>query len=124
MEQGISTQSYIDRSMDAVRAQNDARFSDVLSEVRAINVKLDHVPTTRAMIGSIIGGIVAAVTIGIGVMALFGASFNSGFSLSNIRATEERIDREQNERIDGILTRMDAFIASQEPVPTQPSPQQ
>ncbi|WP_313534527.1 hypothetical protein [Haematobacter sp.] len=36
-----TTQAYIDRSMDAVRAQNDARFAEVLSRIDSLSSGLE-----------------------------------------------------------------------------------
>lgn len=41
MQDGISTQAYIDRSLDAVRAQNDSRFSEMISEIRVMRSDMD-----------------------------------------------------------------------------------
>lgn len=37
MDQNFTAKDYIDRSMDAVRAQNDARFAEMMTEIRSLH---------------------------------------------------------------------------------------
>lgn len=41
MDDAPTTKDYIDRSMDAVRAQNDARFAEMLSEIKSVHVDMN-----------------------------------------------------------------------------------
>lgn len=49
MDREVTTKDYIDRSMDAVRAQNDVRFAEVLAEVKNFHADMS---TQFASIGS------------------------------------------------------------------------
>jgi hypothetical protein len=124
----MNEKDYIDAKVDAVRAQNDARFSEVLSEIkglhlevstqnREISANIKSLPTKW----SVVGGIVAGIGLAIGIFAYGGDRFDGGVQVSSVsvqQAQEAKNDaskalakaeesatqiRSMNEKIDTLL---------------------
>lgn len=98
-----ATQAYIDRTMDTVRAQNDARFAE-------INTKLDKLPDTWKLVGIVAGGIAAVF----GILAFAGDRFDGGMAAGSLEdglahrnaAAIEALatkDAAQAERLDALI---------------------
>lgn len=107
----VTAKDYIDARSDAVRAQNDARFSEVLTEIRSLSVKIDHVPTTRSMIVTTLSGIAGATALFLGILAFAGDRFDGGVSLAEQQQQQIERDKAQDERLNSILDRLEALTA-------------
>jgi len=64
------TKDYLDAKVEAVKAQNDARFSEVLGEIRSVGDRVSHIGSpmtwqqlalTAASVGLVLIGVVFAV---------------------------------------------------------------
>ena len=79
---------YIDAKADAVRAQNDARFAEVMSHLDAAAARVDaataHIPTTATMIGTAAATGIAVVGLIIGILAFGGDRFDGGIGYSAV----------------------------------------
>lgn len=81
------TQRYVDKSMDAVKAQNDSRFTDVMSELRGIRERsIGHGELWAAAISA---G-VSALVLGLGVLAYATSTFKGGLSAAPFAVQAER----------------------------------
>lgn len=119
MAESFTSKDYIDRSMDAVRAQNDARFAEVLAQIGGIGTRLDAIERSQFSPWHVWG---AALTGFLGVLAILafgGDQFGLGSSLADQRLEQLERDKAQTEKIDAVLNRVDAFLAAQA---TQPAP--
>lgn len=96
---------YIDAKVEAVRAQNDARFSEIRSDIIALGAKIDAKPVgaTWWQNALIVAGAVGTV---FAVLAYASDRFDSG--VGSMGAVEEAIDaqREINASQDGRLDRI------------------
>lgn len=116
------TKNYLDAKMDSVRAQNDARFAEVLA--RLDNIK---VPSLWQLV-SIGAGMVLAIITVIGLMA---DRFDGGLAASSVIVpmTEAQNERDaiQDKKLDTILWKIEALNEKIEPVSDaqneEPSPQ-
>ena len=107
MEDDIKT--YVDAQDDKTRAQNDARFAEVLAELRIIR---DTAASSRSVWGAALATIAAIAGLFIGIMAIEGDRFESGMAASEtiakviqpvVDAQKER-DSDQDRKLDRILT--------------------
>lgn len=117
----ITQKDYIDRSMDAVRAQNDARFDKVLNEIKTLETKIDAIKSD-AITWKGVWGAAAATTAAVGslvlaVMAIGGDRFDGGMAasgvVSGVLQRQEERDQRQDEAMSEILSRIDALLAAQ-----------
>lgn len=113
LEDRISTQAYIDRSMDAVRAQNDARFGEVLSEIKGLGTRLDHIEKGQISPWQVWAAALTGFGAVLAVLAFAGDQFGLGSNLADQRFEQLQLDQSQNERIESILSRLDALLAAQ-----------
>jgi len=94
------TQGYVDKFMEAVKAQNDARFAEILA-------KLDQMPKFWPLVMSGFIGIFGAIGLVFAVLAYASDRFDSG--IVAMGAVEESIDAQrevnaaQDARLDRIL---------------------
>lgn len=104
------TQRYVDKSMETVKAQNDARFSEVLGRLDGLKAQIDHAPTplglTQFLVGAIsVAGVVLAVVFS--VLAYASDRFDGGLAADAIKdqISLEQIerDKEQDAKLDQIL---------------------
>lgn len=91
----ITMKDYVDAQSQATRAQNDARFAEVLSEIRSLDAKISNLPTrwtiwgtaistTLTLLFSLAGLVYAIISYG-------GDRFDSGaqFTASTYQASQE-----------------------------------
>lgn len=115
----ITSKDYIDRSMDAVRAQNDARFSEVLSEVRSLRDDVKRIPTLWQIFATVVSSMAVAAGLAFAAWAIAGDHFANGMNLADQRQEQLQRDQAQDQRLQETLDRMDAFISSQTSAPQQ-----
>jgi hypothetical protein len=80
------TQRYVDKSMDTVKAQNDARFAEVLARIDVMTETLREKPSTITTVGIGVGGILAIVTI----WAFASGSFGNGITAASFQIQSDR----------------------------------
>jgi hypothetical protein len=92
------TKNYLDAKVDAVRAQNDARFAEVLSKIGAL-----HPATWQQNVAIAVG----AVGLGLAALALAGDRFDGGLAASSLldKVTAEQAVRDtaQDAKLEQIL---------------------
>ncbi|WP_155987332.1 hypothetical protein [Paracoccus pantotrophus] len=121
MTDQISPKDYIDRSMDAVRAQNDARFDKVLNEIKSLEFKVDAIKadaiTWKGVWGAAAATTVAVAGLVLAVLAISGDRFDGGMAASSVVSSvisrQEERDRRQDEILGEILKSVDALLAAQ-----------
>ena len=111
------TKNYLDAKMEAVKAQNDARFSEVLSRLDGIK----DLPKFWPLVAAI--AIAAVTIIGISVTILSYASdrFDGGLGASSLvdAITREQAERDaaQDAKLDKILGKLETLSVVQTPKP-------
>lgn len=79
---------YVDAKVGEMRAQNDARFAEVISKLDVASVKMtaasEHMPTTSGMIASAAGAVVATVGLIVAIWAFAGDRFDGGMSAASV----------------------------------------
>lgn len=113
MSDQVSTQAYIDRSMDAVRAQNDARFAEVLSEIRDIRGLISSKPSTWQLVATVFAGAATILGVALAALSYGGDRFDGGVGVADQRYEQIQRDAEQ----DAIIKRLDALLSAQ-PTPS------
>lgn len=130
MDREVTTKDYIDRSMDAVRAQNDVRFTEVLSKIDALGGKIDAIKSD-AITWKGVWGAAAATTVAVGglllgILAIGGDRFDGGMAASGVISSmtqeQQARDRAQDEKLDAVISRIDALLDAQA-IPTAPAPE-
>ena len=98
---------YIDARVEAVRAQNDARFAEILA-------KLNHLPSSASLAGMLVAAVVTTVGLLVGVLAFGGDRFDGGVQVSAVsvqQAVEARqIARQNAEQVKALNAKMDTLI--------------
>lgn len=104
------TQRYVDKSMETVRAQNDARFAEVLSRIDIVSVKIDHAPRPLTVLQFLLGSAGAlAVTLGVvfAVLAYASDRFDGGLAATAVvdKITSDQLARDsaQDAKLDQII---------------------
>ena len=111
------TKNYLDAKMDSVKAQNDARFSEVLSRLDG----LKDLPKFWPLVSAI--AIAAVTIIGISVAILSYASdrFDGGLGaaalVDAITKDQAQRDEGQDAKLDKILGKLDSLSVGQSPKP-------
>ena len=111
------TKNYLDAKMDSVKAQNDARFSEVLSRLDG----LKDLPKFWPLVSAI--AIAAVTIIGISVAILSYASdrFDGGLGaaalVDSITKDQAQRDEGQDAKLDKILGKLDSLSVVQSPKP-------
>ena len=111
MDREVTTKDYIDRSMDAVRAQNDARFAEVLGEIRGLRQDISEKPSVWQMTGVVFAGAATILGVALAALSYGGDRFDGGVGMADQRFEQIQRDAEQ----DAIIRRLDA------PLDTQPT---
>lgn len=107
------THRYIDKSIEAVKAQNDARFSEVLFELRSLR---EGSITWKQVWGAAAATTISVAGILLTVLAISGDRFDGGLAASSIvesavqRMATDQTERDaaQDARIDRILNALEA----------------
>lgn len=115
------TKNYLDAKVDAVRAQNDARFAQVLARLDAMN------PATwwqNAVVAAT--AVVALIGILLTVLSFASDRFDSG--VSAMGAIEEQLDAQretnaaQDERLDRVISALETIHAQPQSGATEEQP--
>lgn len=87
------TKNYLDAKVDAVRAQNDARFSEVIEGIRGIK---DDSIGWKGVWGAVATGFIAVGGLLLAVLSISGDRFDGGMAagvvLQEARSNSERIE--------------------------------
>lgn len=111
----VEIKDYLDAKIETVRAQNDARFAELRSDISSLITKIDHLPTPLTFWQFVVGlgsAVVAALGIVLAVLAYGSDRFDSG--VSAMGAIEEALDAQretnamQDVRLDRILQALEA----------------
>lgn len=106
----ITSKEYIDAKADAVRAQNDARFAEVMSEIRALPTLRDN----QSMKWNIWGAAIAAAGLIVGILAFAGDRFNGGVQVASVSVQQaqeaKEISRKNAEAIEGVNNKLDELL--------------
>jgi hypothetical protein len=97
------TKNYVDAKMEAVRAQNDARFAEVLTKLDGVEVP---------SIWQIVSALAVAIGIVFGVLAYASDRFDGGLSASSIvqqQYKNEEAILDQEAKLDRILGILDSI---------------
>lgn len=71
----------VDAKIAAAEARTDTKFAEVLGELRSMRAETSHLPTTGAMIATVIASTAAAVGVIVAVLAFGGDRFDGGVSV-------------------------------------------
>lgn len=96
------TIAYIDKSVEVVRAQNDARFAEVLAKLSGI----DRIPSAWQQFAALIGALAVTVGLVFTVLGLMGDRFSAGLSISEITLQSAR-NAEQIQTLAGQMAERD-----------------
>ncbi|WP_416897573.1 MAG: hypothetical protein ACMVY4_19230 [Minwuia sp.] len=119
----------VQAELRAVRAENDARFTQVLSSVDGLTKHFDaeltkfhaareSLPTKYGMLWttvvSVASGVAATVTIMLGVLAIAGDRFDGGIGAATVSVEQaveaRRISRENAEQVERLNSKMDTLL--------------
>lgn len=94
----ISAKEYVDVKVDGVRSDLQASIADLRAEVRGLAAKIEALPTTWTLVGTIAGGF--AVSLGL----IFTFRSYSNDNAEHVRARQQQLDEaitvsQQNARL-------------------------
>ena len=105
------TKNYLDAKMDSVRAQNDARFSEVLSRLDGIK----DLPKFWPLVAAIAVAVVTIIGISVTVLSYASDRFDGGLAASALidQITNDQAGRDagQDAKLDKILGKLDSIAA-------------
>jgi hypothetical protein len=104
------TQAYIDRSMDAVKAGNDARFAEVLTKLDSINSRsISHWYLVSVVASASVSIVVVVLTIFSFASGRFDAGLGLGEFANQVNSNTERLEAiesgqdRQSEKLDLLI---------------------
>ena len=117
------TKRYIDAKVEAVSAKNDARFTEVLSELKGL--REDGI-TWKQLWGAAVATTVAVAGLTLAALAIGGDRFDGGMAagvvleesrknaveIQNLLAAQERINASQDERLDRVIKALEGQAAN------------
>ena len=114
------TQRFVESKVETIKAQNDARFTEVLSRIDGVASKIDHAPKPVTFLQFLLGAAAAlGVTLSIvfAVMAYASDRFDGGLAAVAIKdqiATEQRTrDGTQDAKLNQIIETLGKFLPPQ-----------
>ena len=93
------TKNYVDAKMEATRAQNDARFAEVLAKFDTLSSKIDNLPkpmSVLAFAGMLVTAIVASFT----MLGLMSDRFDGGIAASSLISNFQQAQAERDAKQD------------------------
>lgn len=116
-----ASKEYVDLKTALTSAQNDARFAEVLAEMKALGDAIRGKPSTWQMVGAVFAGAATILGVLLAALSFGGDRFDGGVGLADQR--QEQLQRDADQ--DAIIKRLDALLASQAkpdaPAPGTPS---
>lgn len=104
------TKNYLDAKVETVSAQNDARFAQILARLDAMNPA-----TWQQNAGVVFGGLFVGIGLVFGILAFASDRFDSGVNsmgrIAERLEAQEKIDGQQNERLDRIISTLEGIDA-------------
>ena len=101
----ITLREYIDARGDGSKAQNNARFAEVLSRLDSLNATVQHLEPVS--IWKIVGVAAGAVVALAGLLGIMADRFDGGFAASGVlsgwMAAQSERDAAQDAKLDTIL---------------------
>ncbi len=105
------TKNYLDAKVDAVKSQNDARFSEVLMKLDGMSAKVDAIPKPVGF-WALAGMAATAVVALIGILGVMADRFDGGIAAAGVMdqfaIEQQERDQEQSERIDRAISAIEA----------------
>lgn len=101
-----ASREYVDLKTALVSAQNDARFSEVLSEIKGLRQDISGKPSTWQMVGAIFAGAATILGVILAVLAYGGDRFDGGVGIADQRQEQSERDADQ----DAVIRRLDALL--------------
>ena len=98
------TQRYVDAKTDATRAQNDARFAEVLTSISTLSDKIGGLPSARSNIATVVGTGFAIFLGLVAVLAFAGDRFDGGMAASTDGAIAREIITQQSKDIEKLIS--------------------
>ena len=119
------TKNYLDAKVDAVKAQNDARFTEVLSAINRVDERVSHIGsplTWWQMVSGAASVSLVVLTIILGILAFASDRFDGGIAasgmLDEVSKAQANRDAEQDAKSDEMLLILKEIAER----PVQPSP--
>ncbi|WP_187430020.1 hypothetical protein ROLI_026570 [Roseobacter fucihabitans] len=114
-EVDAETKNYLDAKVEAVKAQNDARFSEVITKLDSFNGKLDsfNPVSWQQQAGIAITGIVVTIGLVFSVLAYASDRFDSGIGAMGAIDDTLDVQRELNAAQDKRLNRVIQLLERQ-----------
>lgn len=107
---------YVDAKIDAVKAQNDARFAEVISRLDVLNNKVEHLPRPPGF-WQLAGLAVSTLVVGITLLGVFADRFDGGVAalglLDKANEGQRAKDAAQDERMNKLLGAIEALAAKE-----------
>lgn len=97
------TKAYIDANDETTRAQNDARFTEVITGIDKLSAKIEGLPSKNSQTVTILGAAGALFLGVLAVLAFAGDRFDGGMSASTDAAVSQLVISEMDEKIDKLI---------------------
>ena len=112
------THRYVDAKMETVRAQNDARFAEVLAKIDGLSDRVANLkpPVSLWQIASLLAAAVAAM---IGIFGVMADRFDGGIAASGLRSAFQEAQISKDAAQDA---KLDQIIEAIGKIPTTPMP--
>ena len=115
----VPLKDYVDAQDEKTRAQNDARFADIMAELRGIR---ESSVSWRGVWGAAATTIAALTGIILGTLAIAGDRFDGGLAarglLDPILERQEHRDAQQDQKLDRILAALEQMHDDSEASPS------
>ena len=125
----ISIKEYVDGQLAASLARTDARFAEVIAELRVLESKIDGKAAYTTVWGAMFTGIISILGVMLAVLAFGGDRFDGGVQLtaSSVEYLQDtRVQAEKNaNQIDALSQQLDQIIKALDKMPANkavPSP--
>jgi len=118
---GMEIKDYIDAQDDKTRAQNDARFAEVIARLETISATMIG---QRQFWAAAFTGIVATAGIILAALAISGDRFDGGLAanglLAPLRDEQTKRDAVQDAKVDAILQKIDSLASKVDAISVRP----
>lgn len=116
---GMEIKDYIDAQDEKTRAQNDARFAEVIARLETISTTM-----MKQVWGATLSGVAATVGIILAALAISGDRFDGGIAASSLlaplRDEQTKRDAVQDAKVDAILQKIDGLASKVDAIATKP----
>ena len=116
----ITWKDYVDAQDNQTRAQNEARFAEVLTGIRAVESQVRDKPGVLWLIGVGAAGFLAVLALLAFGGDRFDGGFNAGNAVSVFLEAQTARDADQDARLDRILTTLETLSDQSNPASETP----